>query len=76
MAEFDAVKWMAEHGHPGYANEIAELEARKAEVFAEGQQLPYCSSTIARLNKLNEQIEEVRRAAWDRWDDWRSDPLD
>lgn len=80
MKMFDAVKWMAENGHPGYANEIREIESKMDEVKEAGGKLGLfwhkCDHTLQLLACYQEQIEEVRRAAYDRWDDWRSDPLD
>ena len=74
---FDAVMWMAKHGHPGYANEIQELVALKWETIGEaGRYWQHCEVTQAKVKKIEAEIAEIERCAWERYEDWRTDPLD
>lgn len=74
MTKFDAVEWMAQHGHPGYANRINEILCTKDETIGEaGRYWQHCPFTTERLAKLDAMIEEVQREAYDRYDDWATD---
>jgi hypothetical protein len=72
-----AVKWMAAHGHLGYANEIQALEAAKWEAIGEaGQNWQHCPFIREKIKQIDAEIAEAQRAAWERYEDWRTDPLD
>ncbi len=62
--KFDVIKWMTEHGHPGYGIDIATLTAA-IEIFThDGDDVPPA---------LAKKIEEIRQMAQDRYDDWATD---
>jgi hypothetical protein len=70
----NVVGWMADHGHPGYLNEIHVLESLRDETIGDaGRYWQYCEFTQAVLAKIDASIAEVRRTAWDRYDDWATD---
>jgi len=74
MAKFDVVAWMAEHGHPGYAAKINEIECHKWEVIGEaGRYWQHCPFTAETLAKLDTAIAEIRQDAEDRYTDWATD---
>lgn len=72
--KFDVVRWMADHGHPGYANEINALECTINEIKGDaGRYWDQCEFTRGTIAKIRDAIETVRREAQDRYDDWVSD---
>lgn len=76
MNEKDAVKWMADNGHLGYASEIHALEAIKWETIGEaGRYWQECPFVREKIKQIETEIAEVERAAWERYDDWRTDAL-
>ncbi len=76
MATFNAVNWMYDHGHKGYADKINELRSVRDETIGEaGRYWQFCEFTQKALAKIDAEILEIEQAAQDRYDDWATDPF-
>lgn len=69
-----AVIWMAEHGHPEYANKISILEAMCDELIGDaGRYWQHCEFTQGKLARIRGEIAEIKLSALDRYEDWATD---
>lgn len=70
------LKFMTDHGRPGYEQHIMNLCSIFDEVQAEAGPNGYlCPETQKQLDDIDAEIEEVAREAVDRYDDWATDAL-
>lgn len=68
------MKFMAEHGHPGYQNEIDGITEDYTLIQAEaGPAHGFCPFTQERLDAIDRQVQEIVRDAVDRYEDWVTD---
>lgn len=69
-----ALKFMTDHGLPGYEIHIQNAQSIFDEIQAEaGPGGPDCPETQRQLDDLDAEIEETARAALDRYEDWVTD---
>lgn len=74
--EAKVMQFMWDHGHGGYAAEVAELHDDFYLIQAEaGPGHGFCEETQRRLDQLDQMIKDNVADAVDRYDDWASDPL-
>jgi len=67
---------LAAIGDRRFADQIADLEATKAETIGDaGRYWQQCDATQRRLSLINAEIAELESLAYDRFDDLASDPL-
>ena len=75
-ATAQALRFMTEHGHPGYEIHIQNAQAMFDEMQAEaGPGGPDCPFLQETLDGLDKEINETAQAAYDRFDDWMTDAM-
>jgi hypothetical protein len=75
-ATSQALRFMTEHGRPGYEIHIQNAKAMFDEIQAEaGLGGPDCPVLQETLDSLDKEIWEAAQAAADRFDDWAQDVL-
>lgn len=75
-ATAQALRFMTEHGEPGYEIHIQNAQAAFCEIQAEaGPGGPDCPETQTTLDQIDEEIWQAAQAAVDRYDDWATDAL-
>lgn len=68
------LKFMTEHGHPGYEMHIYNAQSVFDEVQAEAGPLGHlCPITQQTLDEIDAEINEAAQAAIDRYQDWATD---